>query len=244
MQRNRFHARILAYISAYPSCNRMITTGQIVVSIFTAFLLYDISLLSAAPVTLPLSCEGKVQQDGLFGFELPLLVTDLLKDPSCEVQLIIENIVRAIYEKGGVPGRVSSPVLRATMHSFTLSSCPSSVLLDVDCEAKLSRKLQCFCTYSTRTIPNITSFATSLTTALQTNKTSSDDPVATGPIIAIGIAITGFLIISALVVLYRKKIIALYRVFMEWKNRSTSARSSTEDLSGEEKEKLESFPHV
>ncbi|XP_076135869.1 uncharacterized protein LOC143118693 [Alosa pseudoharengus] len=217
----------------------MITTGQIVVSTFTAFLLYDIRLLSAAPVTLPLSCEGKVQQDGLFGFELPLLVTDLLKDPSCEVQLIIENIVRAIYEKGGVPGPVSSPVLRATMHSFTLSSCPSSVLLDVDCEAKLSRKLQCFCTYSTRTIQNITSFATSLTTALQTNKTSSDVPVvATGPIIATVIATVGFLIISALMVLYRKKIIALYSVFMEWKNRSTSARSSTEDLSGDEKEKL------
>ena len=58
------------------------------VCVFLALLVYVFSQLSAAPVTL--HCEGKVQLNGSYGFTLQPIITDLLKDPSCEVQLITE----------------------------------------------------------------------------------------------------------------------------------------------------------
>lgn len=48
--------------------------------------MYNISMLSAAPV----ECVGKVQQDGSFVFMLPGDVTNLMKERSCGVSVIME----------------------------------------------------------------------------------------------------------------------------------------------------------
>ncbi|XP_031432456.2 uncharacterized protein LOC116222448 [Clupea harengus] len=188
--------------------------GQTIISISTALLMYVISQLSAAPVTE--LCEGKVQLDGHCEFKLQPSITDLLTDPTCEVQVIIENTVRAIYEKGKVPANLSSPVLKATMHNFTLRNCPNSVTLDVDCplRQKVRRKVDCHCVYSAP-VQSINSTATPLTTVSKANITNS---------VAIGLGLVGVVAIALIIFKYRKEIVA----FMKKNNTGTSKSCSTD----------------
>ncbi|XP_031432458.1 uncharacterized protein LOC105901679 isoform X2 [Clupea harengus] len=188
-----------------------------------ALLVYVFSQLSAAPVTL--HCEGKVQLNGSYGFTLQPIITDLLKDPSCEVQLITENTVRAIYEKGNVPAYLSSPVLKATMHHFTLSNCPNSVTLDVDCphRQKVPRTVHCHCS-----VQSITSTSTPLTSVSKADNTNS---VVSGVAIGLGLGLVGVAAIAIAITWFIFKHSKKRNdVFMKKNNRGTSASSSTDEL--------------
>ncbi|XP_076135464.1 uncharacterized protein LOC143118260 [Alosa pseudoharengus] len=145
----------------------MMITGQLVVKVLV---LSVIGSLDAAPPGQPF-CKAAVQPDDSFVFQWG--PTKLLSD--CEPQIIIEEKVCAVYEGGKVPASWLPPVLGATMFNFTLSSCPKSVKMGLDCPDEWSSKdLNCFCDSSSSTAQTSNSTARPLGSVSNSAETLHD----------------------------------------------------------------------
>ncbi|KAL2084130.1 hypothetical protein ACEWY4_019648 [Coilia grayii] len=147
--------------------------------------------LYAAPLE-PASCKGAMQPDGKFAFKLPDDFTDLIHN--CEPELIVEDIVCAIYMNGTVPVKWNPPVVSATMHSFALGYCPRSVKIGLDCPMLWSVKyISCACDPSISSVQNQSSTTTPPTTGLSLPKTPHN-----GTHYRVGLAISGVVFCGAL----------------------------------------------
>ncbi|XP_031432847.1 uncharacterized protein LOC105901673 [Clupea harengus] len=93
--------------------------------------------------------EGQPQSKDSCSCAIPTRTADVLKNPSCEGQLIINRKVSAVYEDGRVANS-THPVKFVSVEKFTLDMCPVSAYILAECsEQNIFHNDTCVCMKTT-----------------------------------------------------------------------------------------------